>query len=276
MRPAPGDRRRAQAVAGLARCPGQRPGRRGGRRFAGGKPARARSRTRAGAGRCHRRLEARRALALIHTAAPALQRHCHAGPVQYGSSRARRRGAARRQALRRAVPRAGRLNSRPEPHALHPATRAVSRAAVPRRPAPVSASTMIRFQQASRAASSRCSTKPTCCSTPATRSASSAPTAPASPACSRCCAACCTPTRATWTTRPPGAWRTWPRKRRRWTARPSSTPSTATPRCASWRPSWPRWKPSRKAPRTACAWPRSTPRWPTPTPTPRTRAPSSC
>ena len=42
--------------------------------------------------------EARRALALIHTAAPALQRHCHAGPVQYGSSRARRR-AARRQAL---------------------------------------------------------------------------------------------------------------------------------------------------------------------------------
>ena len=46
---------------------------------------------------------ARRALALIHTAAPALQRHCHAGPVQYGSSRARRR-AARRGARPCAVP----------------------------------------------------------------------------------------------------------------------------------------------------------------------------
>ena len=107
--------------------------------------------------------------------------------------------AARRGARPRAVPcpRAGRLNSRPEPHALHPATRAVCARGGTAPARPVSASTMIRFQQVSRARRRRCSTKPTCCSTPATRSASSAPTAPASPACSRCCAACCTPTRAT-------------------------------------------------------------------------------
>jgi ATP-binding cassette subfamily F protein 3 len=27
---------------------------------------------------------------------------------------------------------------------------------------------------------------------------------------------------------------------RRWTVRPSNTPSTATPTCASWKPNWPR------------------------------------
>ena len=135
--PSPGDRRRAQAVAGLARCPGQRPGRRGGRRFAGGKPARARSRTRAGAGRCHRRrLSAPRARPHPYRrASPATALPRRPGTIRF-LTRTTPRFAARRQALRRAVPRAGRLNSRPEPHALHPATRAVSRAAVPRRPAP--------------------------------------------------------------------------------------------------------------------------------------------
>ena len=128
-----GDRRRAQAVAGLARCPGQRPGRRGGRRFAGGKPARARSRTRAGAGRCHRRrLSARRARPHPYRrASPATALPRRPGTIRFLTRTTPRCGGAA-PGLRRAVPRARRL--RPEPHALHPATRAVSRAAVPRPP----------------------------------------------------------------------------------------------------------------------------------------------
>ncbi len=52
---------------------------------------------------------------------------------------------------------------------------------------------------------------------------------------------------------PTGAWPTSPRKPRRWTAPRSTTRSTATPTCAGWKPNWPRWKPSRKAPTTAIA-----------------------
>src|SRR5450830_963655 len=66
--------------------------------------------------------------------------------------------------------------------------------------------------------------------------------APANRACSACCGANCTRTRARSISPPSGAWPTWRKRRRRLSAPPSITPSTATSTCAAWKRNWPVWK----------------------------------
>ena len=135
--------------------------------------------------------------ALIHTAAPALQRHCHAGPVLRFLTRDAALAARARPC--RAVPRAGsELQAGTPPFIRH--ARRVARGGTSARP--VSASTMIRFQQVSRARVTLLDKADLL--NPGDKIGLIGANGAGSPACSLL-RACCTPTRATWTT--PATWR---------------------------------------------------------------------